>query len=223
MEYTEDMDEWQQIQQQHQSLETSGWNMVVINQNYLQVEVQGDQSSSTNQNYPPSPTHHQGSLQIVPTTITEPQHGISSPSPASNSMSEEEEMPPPPASAASGWRVRVANEGKKLLKLRLGAMRDRVAGVVSKVSNWTMCAGAFWSFTYVNGAAVAVVVVLVSLVYVGIRRRRRGRIGRKSVVDHWGYLLREKDEKISQLSLQIAQLNEVLSARRKVLVHRINH
>ncbi|XP_027347873.1 uncharacterized protein LOC113859261 [Abrus precatorius] len=205
MEYTEDIHEWQQIP------EISEWNTVVINENYLEVELQeGGQYSSTNDS---SPTHHEDSLQIVPTMLIDSEDGTSSTLTASSSsVSEEDEVPAPPP---SDWRVRVANEGKKLLKLRLEAVRAKVVRVASKVSNWGMYAGVFWSFKYVTGAAV-VAAVFVSLVYVGIRQRRR-----KSV-DHWVYLLREKDEKIGQLLLRIAQLNEVLSSRRKVPVHRIN-
>ncbi|RDY08268.1 hypothetical protein CR513_07519, partial [Mucuna pruriens] len=207
MEHRENIDEWQQIEH---SPETSEWNMVVINENYLV----GDQGSSTDD--PPSPTHHELSLlQIVPTTITDPEDGTSSPLTAS---SDGDGVPAP--SPPSDWRERVVNEGKKLLKLRLEAMTESVVGVSSKVSNWAMCTGVFWSFAHVTGAAAAAA-VLVSLVYVGIRRRRR-RVGRQNVVDRWSYLLGEKDEKISQLLFQIAQLNEVLSSRRKVPVHRIN-
>ncbi|BAT74480.1 uncharacterized protein HKW66_Vig0002190 [Vigna angularis] len=198
MEHKENIDEWQEI-------EPSEWNMEVINENYLEV---GDQASSTDDPPIPPPTHHELSLsQIVPTTVTDPEDGASSPL--------------TPSTAPLDWRVRVVNEGKKLLRLRLEGMRERVVGIASKVSNWAMYTGAFWSFTHVAGASAAAA-VLVSLVYVGIRRRRR-RAGRRNVVaDHCVFLLKEKDEKISQLLHQIAQLNEVLSSRRKVPVHQIN-
>ncbi|TKY58908.1 hypothetical protein E2542_SST15982 [Spatholobus suberectus] len=215
MEHKEDIDEWQQIE--HRSPETSGWNTIVINENY--IEVGSDQASSPDDPPSPTPTHHELSLQIVPTTIKDPEAGTSSPLTPSSSatVSDEEGVPAPPP---LDWRVRAVNDGQKLLKLRLEAMRERVVGVASKVSNWAMCTGVFWSFTHVTGAA-AVAAVLVSLVYVGIRQRRR-RVGRRNVVDRWVCLLREKDEKISQLLFQIAQLNEVLSSRRKVPVHQIN-
>ncbi|KAL5055202.1 hypothetical protein RYX36_035884 [Vicia faba] len=104
-----------------------------------------------------------------------------------------------------------ANEGKKLLKLRFEAMRVKIVRVASKVRNCSMCAGAFWSFTCVVGAAA---VVLVWWIYFGIQRRRRK-------VDGLNDLLRQKDEKISQLLLHIAHLNEALSSRRRVHVFRI--
>ncbi|KAL5193265.1 hypothetical protein HKD37_20G055510 [Glycine soja] len=198
MENKENINEWQQIEQ---FPELSEWNMVVINENYLV----GDQASSTN--------NELSLLQIVPTTVTDPEvDGTSSPLTVSSSEGE---------TAPLDWRVRVVSEAKKVLKVRLEGVRERVVGVASKVGNWAMCAGAFWSFTQVAGAAAAAAVLL-SLVYVGIRRRRR-RVGRRNVVvDPWVYLLKEKDEKISQLLFQIAQLNEMLSSRRRVLVHQIN-
>jgi len=167
MEDKENIDEWQQIE----------WNMEEINENYLEV---GDQASSTHDPPSPTPTRQElPLLQIVPTTVTDPEDGTSSPL--------------TPSTAPSDWQVRVVNEGKKVLKLRLEGMRERVVGMASKVSNWAMYAGAFWSFTHVAGASAAAA-VLVSLVYVGIRRRRR-RVGRRNVVaDRCVYLLKEKDE-----------------------------
>ncbi|KAE9607357.1 hypothetical protein Lalb_Chr09g0329161 [Lupinus albus] len=94
------------------------------------------------------------------------------------------------------------------------AMRGGVVRVACKVRNCAIYVGAFWSILCVTGAAAVAV-----LVY-RIRRRRR-RVGRQSV-DHLTYLLREKDEKISQLAVQIAQLNEVISSRRMVPVVRIS-
>ncbi|KAK7317965.1 hypothetical protein RJT34_02624 [Clitoria ternatea] len=175
MEHKEDIDEWQQIEQQHQSHETSEWNMVLINKNYLEIEVQSDQSSSSN--HPSSPVDNEGSLQIVPSKSTDSVDGSSSPLTTSSSVSDAEDSEP------LDWRVRVAT----VLKVRLEAMREKV------VSNWPMCTRVFWSFRCVaGGAAVAAAVVTASLVYVGIRRRRR-RVQRESV-DRWVALLREKDE-----------------------------
>ncbi|CAJ1939788.1 unnamed protein product [Sphenostylis stenocarpa] len=169
MEYKENIDEWQQI-------ETSEWNTEIINENYLEV---GDQASSTDDPRSPTPTRHELSLsQIVPTTVTDPEDETSSPL--------------TPSTAPLDWRVRVVKEGKKVLKLRLEGMRERVSGLASKVSNWAMCTGAFWSFTHVGGASA--VAVLVSLVYVVFRRRRRRVSRRNVVVDRCVDLLREKDE-----------------------------
>ncbi|KAF1862218.1 hypothetical protein Lal_00026742 [Lupinus albus] len=138
-------------------------------------------------------------------TVKESEDGTSPPS---------EGETPIPAAPPSDWRLRVANECRKLLKLRFEAMRGGVVRVACKVRNCAIYVGAFWSILCVTGAAAVAV-----LVY-RIRRRRR-RVGRQSV-DHLTYLLREKDEKISQLAVQIAQLNEVISSRRMVPVVRIS-
>ncbi|KAK7400889.1 hypothetical protein VNO78_12198 [Psophocarpus tetragonolobus] len=191
MEHKENINEWQQIDE---------WNMLVIKENYLEVH---DQASSTNN--PPnqdSSSHERENqfplLQLIP---TDGEDGASS-SPVTASGSESGDAVGVPLD----WRARV--EG----------VRESVSKVASRVCDWTMCRGAFWSFGCVAGAAAA---VLVAVVYV--IRRRRGRSGRRNmVVDRWVCLLKEKDEKIGQLLFQIAQLNEVLSSRRKVPVYQIN-
>ena len=74
MENKENINEWQQIEQ---FPELSEWNMVVINENYLV----GDQASSTN--------NELSLLQIVPTTVTDPEvDGTSSPLTVSSSEGE---------------------------------------------------------------------------------------------------------------------------------------
>ncbi|XP_004516571.1 uncharacterized protein [Cicer arietinum] len=138
---------------------------------------------------------NEGTTQIVPTTI--------------DSVSDEEDETPTRATKPLDW----ANEGRKLLKVRFEAMRMEIMRVASKVRNCAICSGAFWSITYMAGAGAATG-VLVSLVYMGIQSRRRKE-------DGYNYLLRHKDEKINQLLLQIAHLNETLSSRRKVPVKRI--
>nr|KYP36643.1 hypothetical protein KK1_042218 [Cajanus cajan] len=183
MEHTEDIDEWEQIEKPHQPLEASGWNMVVINENYVEV---GDKASSSDDD-PPSPTHHHHELslpQLVPTKTTDPEDG------ASSSVSGDGGVA---AAPPSDWRVRVVNEWRKVLKLRLEGVRERV-------SDWAMRMGAFWSFTHVTGAAAAVLVALVC--YAGVRRRRRR-------VVRWVHLLREKDE----VSIEIIETRKCMSLR----------
>ncbi|WJX50894.1 hypothetical protein P8452_37141 [Trifolium repens] len=189
----EEINEWQQIEQ-HTTLESSGWNRVIINQNNIELQGESDHSSSSSSSS--APNHRE-------------EHGISSSMTASNSISDEEGETPTPLVASLDW----ANEVKKLLKVRFEAIRVEIVKATFKVRNCAMCAGVFWSITYVVGAAAATA-VLGSLVYVGIHRRRRR-------VDGLDYLLRQKDEKISQLLCHIAHLNESLSSRRKIPVYRI--
>ncbi|XP_057422358.1 uncharacterized protein LOC130716170 [Lotus japonicus] len=168
-EYTEDIKDWEQIEQHPSPETTSEWNMVTkINKSYLNVHDHQSSSSSS-------------------TASTNELGGTGTPA------------PPPPH---LDWWRRVAYEGKKLLE------------AVRVVGNSAVCSGTFWSITCVAAAAAV-------LVAVEIRRRHR-RPGRRSV-DHAVCLLREKDERISQLLLQIAQLNEVLLSRRQVPVHRIGN
>ncbi|GAU39023.1 hypothetical protein TSUD_59790 [Trifolium subterraneum] len=157
----EEINEWQQIEQQT-TLESSGWNRVIINQNNIELQGESDQSSPSSSS---ASNHHE-------------EHGISS----SSSISDEEGENPMPVVALLDW----ANELKKLLKMRFEAIRVEIVKVAFKVCNCAMSAGAFWSITYVAGAAAAAA-VLVSMVYVGIQRRRQKVYG-------LDYVLRQKEE-----------------------------
>jgi len=143
----EEINEWQEIEQ-HTTLESSGWNRIIINENN-NIEVQGGSNPPSSSSSSSTPTHHEEGIPMT----------------ASSSVGGEEGEAPMPASTRFDW----ANEGKKLLKVRFEAMRVEMVRVASMVHNCAMCAGAFWSFTCVAGA-VAVTAVLV---YVGIQRRRR--------------------------------------------------
>lgn len=159
----EEINEWQEIEQ-HTTLESSEWNRIIINENN-NIEVQGGSNPPSSCSSSSTPTHHE--------------EGISSPMTASSSVGGEEGEAPTRAATRLDW----ANEMNKMLKVRMEAMRVEIVRVASKVRNYAMCAGAFWSITCVAGA-VAVTAVLV---YVGIQRRRRK-------VDGSEYLLRQKDE-----------------------------
>ncbi|KAF7809085.1 putative transmembrane protein [Senna tora] len=214
MEYAEDSDqdinEWQLIQHpfsdqtsptMHQA--SGGRNNVVrISENYLPR----DRASIL-----PPPVRHEP-LQIVP---ADPEDG--SPSSSSSCVSDDDviSMPSP---RSSGLRPRVENEGRRLLKVRFEAIRDGVVRVAYKIRDYAICAGAFWSITCVTGVMASMAL----LIYVGIQRRRRRRKIRQERMDRLACVLKEKDEKIGQLLLQIAHLNEVLSSRRKVPVLRIS-
>ncbi|XP_028786643.1 uncharacterized protein LOC114742586 [Neltuma alba] len=187
----------------HQS--SSASNNFVIDENYL---LHGRRSASVP---PPNPEDDQSSS---------PPSSPASASASSNCVSDEDGHPIPSPSQ-SEWRLRVASEGWKLLKVRFEAIRDGVVRVASRVRDYAICMGAFWSITYITGAALATAALLV---YVGIQRRRRRRRWtlHQQRLDHMACLLRERDERISELLLQIAHLNELLSSRRKVPVLRIN-
>ncbi|KAJ7943416.1 SKI/DACH domain-containing protein [Quillaja saponaria] len=104
----------------------------------------------------------------------------------------------------------VGSVGKRLKYLRFEFLRAVFVRVTSKVRNCSLCAGSFLSVMSMTGIISA---VLMSLIYVRMKRWRR-RVHQQSM-DRLVFLLREKDEKIRQLLLQIAQMNEVLSTRSK--------
>ncbi|KAI4328490.1 hypothetical protein L6164_020841 [Bauhinia variegata] len=201
MERSEEFSEWQHIQS------GEGWNTMVVRENYLH----GDPSSDF-------PRTNYEELQIIPIEPQpqSPDDGNSSPSSSSSSSSmlssayDENASPSP---SPPGWPRSMASEGWKILKLRFGAVSDGFVHAASKVRNCAICVGAFWSMTCVMGAAAAVVVWLVFI------KRRRSRV-REQSMDQLSCLLSEKDERISELLLQVAQLNEMLSSRRKVPVLR---
>ncbi|KAG5521412.1 hypothetical protein RHGRI_033849 [Rhododendron griersonianum] len=87
----------------------------------------------------------------------------------------------------------------------------RVGYGVRNCGGW---GGGFWSFVWVSG-------VLAVLVVYGKVRRWRRRFLRRESEEGLMLLLREKDKQISRLLLQIAQMNEILSAQRSVPVIRV--
>ncbi|KAL0003785.1 hypothetical protein SO802_011346 [Lithocarpus litseifolius] len=103
-----------------------------------------------------------------------------------------------------------------VLDLALEATQDpdpESSSSSSVSSNFGACARGFWSIASVTGVAST---VLLSFLYVRVQRRHQ--VLYKESKDR---LIREKDEKISQLLLHIAQMNEAFSERRRVPVFRI--
>ncbi|PSR84982.1 SKI/DACH domain-containing protein [Actinidia chinensis var. chinensis] len=95
----------------------------------------------------------------------------------------------------------------------LRLLRSGIVRVAFAVRNYAVCGGCFWSFLCVAGALV------VSVLYVKVRRWGR-RVLRENE-DRLMMLVGEKDKQISQLLLQVSQMNEILSARRRVAVVRV--
>ncbi|XP_024029418.1 CASP-like protein 4A1 isoform X2 [Morus notabilis] len=155
-----------------------------------------------------------------------------SPSPSSSSSSPTPESPPVPPSSSSSRnskrdeeatrrrsdsRLVAAREIGKRLRLRLGILSAEVLRAASKVCNYWMIAGRFWSVVSVVGVLTA---MLLSLLYVKLKPRWRTRRLLRDDKERLILLLKEKDE-ISQLLVQIAEMNEALSARRRVPVLRV--
>lgn len=100
------------------------------------------------------------------------------------------------------------------LDFGLEILRAKIMGVYSWFCNNGDGRGVFCSFGPVAGVAVLV------LWWWFFRRIKRGRRTRESV-GHLKLIIKEKDEKISKLLHQIAQMNEVLVARHKVLASKL--
>ncbi|KAK1552950.1 hypothetical protein Q3G72_026250 [Acer saccharum] len=119
--------------------------------------------------------------------------------------------------SSSNLRDRVAvNEVGRQLSLRLKILRSGIVRIAAKIR---YCAavyvGGFWSFAAMTGL---VATVLLSLLYTRLRRKvRQVENNNNGLI----FLIKEKDQKINQLLLQVSQMNELLSRRRKVTVIRI--
>lgn len=170
-------------------------------------------------------------------------HETNSPSPSSSSSSPTpppESPPSPPAAAAvpssssstnakrdeeatrrlSDSRLVAAREIGKRFRLRLGILSTEVLRAASKVCNYRMIVGRFWSIASLTGVVTAALLSL-CLLYLKLKPRWRTRITLRDDRERLILLLNDKDEKISQLLVQIAEMNEALSVRRRVPVLRV--
>lgn len=103
---------------------------------------------------------------------------------------------------------------KKSKKLNLGVLNSGFFGIFLGIRKFDCFKVGLWS---VSGVAA---VVLASLLH-----RRVLKWWKSMQMEHKEYLLlliKEKDQKINQLLLRIAQMNEILLARRKVPVLQVN-
>ncbi|KAJ8774617.1 hypothetical protein K2173_017063 [Erythroxylum novogranatense] len=108
----------------------------------------------------------------------------------------------------------VGNETRKPSNLRFDNLRSRIVNVANVVRCLVVFRGGFWSMTAVMAATAAAVLYW--------RVRRWGRQWVREEIDNRLLLrVKEKDQKMNQLLLRIAQMNEMLSERRKVAIIRI--
>ncbi|XP_030515117.1 actin cytoskeleton-regulatory complex protein sla1 [Rhodamnia argentea] len=221
-------DEWQHVQSPDSppsfrlppsSLSTTQWDtndgVVAVVGGDDSVQLQQCRSSSV---FPP---HHPEGLEHLPPppphtpTSPPPSSSPSSPSASSSSPSSpngtENEPPSPPLPS----------------RPPAGILESGICGIASRVRHGLLLAGGFWSFGSAAAAAGVAAAVLLSLAYVRTQRRRwrwwrRDRIPMEASENHLLLLIRDKDQKISQLLLQIAQMNELIGARRRVQVLRVS-
>ncbi|XP_042497089.1 uncharacterized protein LOC122075931 [Macadamia integrifolia] len=122
------------------------------------------------------------------------------------------EFPTPRLSDSS---LRVAGDIVKQLRFGLEFLCSNFFRIASSLRSRIIIRGNFWPVSSSIGVAAA---LLSSLLYMGVRRwRRRIQLGK---LDRLILLIQEQDQKISRLSQQIAQMNEVLSAHYRVPVLR---
>ncbi|GAB4840060.1 hypothetical protein Ancab_020769 [Ancistrocladus abbreviatus] len=122
----------------------------------------------------------------------------------------------PPRSRWLEWRLQVVGEIGRQMKLWVCNFSKRIIWVVSNC----------WPFMVyrVKFCSAALTASLVAAAVVSLLRARmlqRHRVAWEKKIDELHLLITEKDQRINQLVIQIAQMNEMLSARRRVPVVRI--
>ncbi|XWS69673.1 hypothetical protein CRYUN_Cryun04dG0199100 [Craigia yunnanensis] len=110
---------------------------------------------------------------------------------------------------ANSWPLKKANEIGKIL----------TNGIVKVAARVRYCMAFGWGVWSVGTVSGVVAAVFLSLVYAKVRRWR-ARV--KEEKDRLIFLIQDKDQKINQLLLQLAHMNELLSARRRVPVLRVS-
>ncbi|KAF5740912.1 hypothetical protein HS088_TW11G00992 [Tripterygium wilfordii] len=110
------------------------------------------------------------------------------------------------------------NDNWRRLRSRFEILKSGIVRLADRVGCCVIAGKCYWSF----GGSVAGGVVLLWLLY---RRVWRWRVricdDRKNQVCQLLLLVKERDKKINELLLQIAHMNELLSARRNVPVIRV--
>ncbi|KAM7487463.1 hypothetical protein LguiB_024947 [Lonicera macranthoides] len=134
-------------------------------------------------------------------------------------------QPPPQQPTGEGGgkgEEEVGGEVGKKLRERLGVLRSGIVRLAHRVGNYAVCEVGLWSIAAATSGTVALVLVLVSFCSRMQRwRRGRQRLPRREDMDNLMLLIKEKDKRINQLLLQIAQMDEILSASRRVPVFRV--
>ncbi|XVF85885.1 hypothetical protein PTKIN_Ptkin17bG0153800 [Pterospermum kingtungense] len=193
--------EWVQIDQSptHPMTPPEEQNMVgssTTQDNSLQQQRQQQQHDLSV--FPPS--HHEG-LEVT-----------------SSSSSAEEEVNSSVASWSSITGRDKANSGPLKKANEIGKI---LANGIVKVGARVRCYMAFgWGVWSVGAVGGVVAAVLLSFVYAKVRKWR-ARVKEENK-DRLIFLIQEKDQRINQLLVQIAHMNELLSARRRVPVLRVS-
>ncbi|XP_030939293.1 uncharacterized protein LOC115964107 [Quercus lobata] len=172
-------------------------NLPISEQHPLSPSSSSSSSSSPSSSSPlPNPFSSSSSLSSSPSDST-----ASDPQPA-----------PPPSSNS---QVKRAGEMTRWIGVGLEVIRCKVFALVSSFRNYDAIKGAFWPFSPVAAAAAAAVFWML---FMQARQRRRRMESKGRLMQ----AIKEKDEKITQLLHQIAQMNEVLVARHRDLTSKMS-
>ncbi|KAL1551088.1 hypothetical protein AAHA92_18974 [Salvia divinorum] len=119
--------------------------------------------------------------------------------------------PPPPAGGGDGVR--------RWMRLHMGALQTGIFQILGRLRNCATCRVGLWFFACMAGGVAAALLLLFwrRRVLMWWRRRLQLDSSKKSLMA----VIDEKDKKINQLLFQIAQMNEILLARRRVPVIRV--
>ncbi|CAK9148036.1 unnamed protein product [Ilex paraguariensis] len=118
----------------------------------------------------------------------------------------------PPLLVPSPPRKR-AGDVARWLRLGLQLLRCHITDITSTIRKFVNTRGVRWSFLSPVLVAAA---MLFTVLYLRLRRRRLLQVSRESIGDLI-HIIKQQDEKLNQLSHQIAQANEVLLALHRVL------
>ncbi|XWS64222.1 hypothetical protein CRYUN_Cryun06bG0168000 [Craigia yunnanensis] len=123
-------------------------------------------------------------------------------------------------SSVASWPMSTgdeANSGPSNKANEIGKiLNNGIVKVAAGVRYYMAFGWGVWSVGAVSGVVAA---VLLSLVYAKVRRwRARVKEEKYRLI----FLIQEKDQKINQLLVQLAHMNELLSARRRVPVLRVS-
>ncbi|KAF3959021.1 hypothetical protein CMV_016129 [Castanea mollissima] len=196
------------------------WSMVVIRDSPTNDDCSifppiNHENLPISEQHPFSPPSSSSSSSS-PCSSSPPPNPFSSSSSLSSSPSDSTASDPQPAPPPSDSQVERAGEVTRWIGVGLEVIRCKVFALVSSFRNHDAATkGAFWSFRPVAAAAAAAVFWML---FVEARQRRRRMESKGRLMQ----AIREKDEKITKLLHQIAQMNEVLVARHRDLTSKMS-
>lgn len=195
------------------------WSMVVIRDSPTHDDCSifppiNHENLPISEQHPLSPSSSSLSSSSSPSSSSPPPNPFSSSSSLSSSPSDSTASDPQPAPPpSSNSQVKRAGEVTRWIGVGLEVIRCKVFALVSSFRNYDATKGAFWPFSPVAAAAA-----VFWMLFVQARQRRRRMESKGRLLQ----AIKEKDEKITQLLHQIAQMNEVLVARHRDLTSKMS-